>query len=238
MRDPLLVVLAPISDDLRGRRDRSLILVGWAAALRRSELAALEIRDFVFVCEGAVVAIRRSKRDQEGEGEEVAIAFAAEPHAMCGARVASVARRGRARRGKCLSEHRPPRHDRREPLAVGDRRDREGARGGYGASRQFRGALAALGLRDFRCTRRFRRGSDYEAWPLEKRCGYQALHPRRQPLRRERQNNLTRTPQIEEFSNPSKYRVRNGIYDCAVRHSTFRSDALTRPSRAARTDRE
>lgn len=53
--------------------------MGWAAALRRSELAALEVRDFVFEREGAVVAIRRSKRDQEGEGEEVAMPFAAEP---------------------------------------------------------------------------------------------------------------------------------------------------------------
>ncbi len=79
VRDPLLVVLAPIPDDLRGLRDRALILVGWAAALRRSELAALEIRDLVFEREGVVVEIRRSKRDQEGEGEEVAIAFAAEP---------------------------------------------------------------------------------------------------------------------------------------------------------------
>jgi len=79
VRDPLLVVLAPIPDDLRGLRDRALILVGWAAALRRSELAALEIRDFIFERQGVVVRIRRSKRDQEGEGEEVAIAFAAEP---------------------------------------------------------------------------------------------------------------------------------------------------------------
>ena len=79
VRDPLLTVLAPIPGDLRGLRDRAIILVGWAAALRRSELAALEICDFVFEREGAIVAIRRLKRDQEGEGEKVAIAFAAEP---------------------------------------------------------------------------------------------------------------------------------------------------------------
>lgn len=78
LRDPLLVVFAGISDDLRGLRDRALILVVWAVALRRSELAALEICDFVFEREGAVVTIRRSKRDQEGEGEDVTTAFAAE----------------------------------------------------------------------------------------------------------------------------------------------------------------
>ncbi len=78
LRDPLLAVLAPIGTDLRGLRDRALILVGWAAALRRSELAALELRDLDFEREGVVLGICRSKRDQEGEGEEVAVPFAPE----------------------------------------------------------------------------------------------------------------------------------------------------------------
>ncbi len=72
-------MLAPIATDLRGLRDRALILlVGWAAALRRSELAALELRDLHFEREGVVLTIRRSKRDREGGGEEVAVPFAAE----------------------------------------------------------------------------------------------------------------------------------------------------------------
>jgi hypothetical protein len=36
--------LAPIPEDLRGLRDRALILVGFAGALRRSELAAIQMR--------------------------------------------------------------------------------------------------------------------------------------------------------------------------------------------------
>ena len=36
-------LLAPIADDLRGKRDRALILVGFAGALRRSELAAIRV---------------------------------------------------------------------------------------------------------------------------------------------------------------------------------------------------
>jgi hypothetical protein len=35
--EPLRTVLAPIPADPRGRRDRALLLVGWAAALRRSD---------------------------------------------------------------------------------------------------------------------------------------------------------------------------------------------------------
>ena len=63
--------LPPIDTDLRGLRDRALMLVGWAAALRRSELAALEICDLSFEREGVMLAIRRSKRDQEGGGEPI-----------------------------------------------------------------------------------------------------------------------------------------------------------------------
>ena len=36
-------LLAPIPDDLRGLRDRALLLVGFAGALRRSELAAIRV---------------------------------------------------------------------------------------------------------------------------------------------------------------------------------------------------
>jgi hypothetical protein len=36
-------LLAAIPDDLRGKRDRAQLLVGFAGALRRSELAAIRI---------------------------------------------------------------------------------------------------------------------------------------------------------------------------------------------------
>ena len=37
-------LLAPAPDDLRGLRDRALLLVGFAGALRRAELAAIKVR--------------------------------------------------------------------------------------------------------------------------------------------------------------------------------------------------
>jgi site-specific recombinase XerD len=43
--DPLRVVLAQIPGDVRGLRDRALLLIGWAAALRRSKLAGLIMSD-------------------------------------------------------------------------------------------------------------------------------------------------------------------------------------------------
>jgi len=46
--DPLRTAVLAIPPDLRGLRDRALLLVGWAAALRRSELVALEVGDLGF----------------------------------------------------------------------------------------------------------------------------------------------------------------------------------------------
>lgn len=63
-------------DGVKGIRDRALLLVGFAGALRRSELVSLEYRDIEFADQGLVVNIRRSKTDQEGHGRKVAIPYA------------------------------------------------------------------------------------------------------------------------------------------------------------------
>ncbi len=66
-------MLKRIPDTLAGKRDRALLLTGFAAALRRSELVALDIRDIETVDAGVVVTIRRAKTDQEGKGATIAI---------------------------------------------------------------------------------------------------------------------------------------------------------------------
>lgn len=65
--------LDELGDDLRGRRDRAILLVGFAGALRRSELIGLDVDDLEQRTEGTVLAIRRSKTDQRGEGRSVGI---------------------------------------------------------------------------------------------------------------------------------------------------------------------
>jgi integrase len=60
---------------LRPLRDQALLLVGFAAALRRSELVALDVADVAFVLEGLILTLRRAKTDQEGRGAEIAIPF-------------------------------------------------------------------------------------------------------------------------------------------------------------------
>jgi integrase len=62
-------------DDLKAKRDRAIVLLGFAAALRRSEIAALNVEDVRFEKRGLVVTIRRSKTDQEGKGAEIAVPY-------------------------------------------------------------------------------------------------------------------------------------------------------------------
>jgi integrase len=60
-------------DKLIGLRDRALITFGLASAMRRSELCALEVSDLTETPDGYRVQIRRSKTDQEGAGQEIAV---------------------------------------------------------------------------------------------------------------------------------------------------------------------
>jgi len=75
-------MLAALPDRLIGTRDRALLLLGFAGAFRRSELAGLDMDDLVFCPEGLRVTLRRSKTDQEGLGRTVGIPFSIDL-AMC-----------------------------------------------------------------------------------------------------------------------------------------------------------
>lgn len=54
-------------------RNRALLVVGFASALRRSNLAALTIADVEFSPQGLVLRIDREKQDQEGRGRLIGI---------------------------------------------------------------------------------------------------------------------------------------------------------------------
>jgi integrase len=56
-----------------GCRDRAVLLVCFAAALRRSELIALDVDDIAITQAGLTILVRRSKTDQEGQGREIGI---------------------------------------------------------------------------------------------------------------------------------------------------------------------
>ncbi|HEX4770473.1 MAG TPA: site-specific integrase [Bryobacteraceae bacterium] len=77
--DYMKQMLAQVPDTLAGARDRALLLVGFAAALRRSELVALAVDGVQFVPEGMTISIRRSKTDQEQHGQKVAVTLGKTP---------------------------------------------------------------------------------------------------------------------------------------------------------------
>ncbi len=68
-----LLALLPYMKGVKGTRDRALIMLGFAAALRRSELVALEYADLRFVREGLILYICRSKTDQHAAGRKIGI---------------------------------------------------------------------------------------------------------------------------------------------------------------------
>ncbi len=75
LRDDLLLVLDAMGNSLKDLRDRALLLVGFAAALRRSELVALDVADGEYVRRGIVLHLPRSKTDQDGQGHKIAIPY-------------------------------------------------------------------------------------------------------------------------------------------------------------------
>ena len=72
--DVRAMVLA-LPEGLLGLRDRALLLVGFAAALRRSELVGLDVEDLGFEQAGVVLTLRRSKTDQDGQGQVIAVPY-------------------------------------------------------------------------------------------------------------------------------------------------------------------
>lgn len=79
-REILFDVLEAIPDDLRGIRDRALLLTGFAGGFRRSELVGLVAADIADAEEGIVLTIRRSKTDQAGIGRKIGVPFARGRH--------------------------------------------------------------------------------------------------------------------------------------------------------------
>ena len=73
--DILRQILAGIPDDLAGLRDRALLLVGFAGALRRAELAAIRVEHLEASERGLRLTLPHSKGDRTGSGITVAIPY-------------------------------------------------------------------------------------------------------------------------------------------------------------------
>ncbi len=71
--DILVKLIEQTSLSLAGTRDRAILLIGFAGAFRRSELAGIRLHDITEVSKGLKVRLRQSKADPEGRGEIVII---------------------------------------------------------------------------------------------------------------------------------------------------------------------
>lgn len=65
--------VAGLTGSLADLRNRAILLVGFAAALRRSELVALHVCDVIRRRNGVLLHLGRSKTDQEGAGAEIPV---------------------------------------------------------------------------------------------------------------------------------------------------------------------
>ena len=61
--------------DLRKKRDKAIVLIGFSGGFRRSELVSIDHEDLEFVAEGVKIFVKRSKTDQSGEGMTKAIPY-------------------------------------------------------------------------------------------------------------------------------------------------------------------
>lgn len=76
VRDELVAMIQHSPRGLVGLRNRALLLVGFAGALRRSEIAHLRVEDVSFDVRGMILRLGQTKTDQTGENDEVAIPYA------------------------------------------------------------------------------------------------------------------------------------------------------------------
>ena len=68
LRNDLVKMIDALPDTLQGKRDRAILLLGFAGALRRSETVGLNTDDVRFGTDAMTITLRRSKTDQEGKG--------------------------------------------------------------------------------------------------------------------------------------------------------------------------
>lgn len=75
LKEDLTVMLSHAPENLKGCRDKALLILGFCAALRRSELVNVKVEDLDFNTQGLVLTLSRSKTDQRGQGRKIGIPF-------------------------------------------------------------------------------------------------------------------------------------------------------------------
>lgn len=71
--DQLSLMCAKLGSGAMAARDRAMLLLGFASALRRSTLVELDLADLSFEERGVIVRVRFEKQDQDGVGRTIAV---------------------------------------------------------------------------------------------------------------------------------------------------------------------
>lgn len=79
LANDIKAMVSTLPNNTIGLRDRALILIGFAGAFRRSEVAGLTVTDIQSTSEGIKIFLSRSKTDQEGGGRYVGITRGSNP---------------------------------------------------------------------------------------------------------------------------------------------------------------
>lgn len=86
LTDDLKLMLSTLSDDIRGIRDRALLLIGFAGAFRRSELISVDVEHVEFEGEKMFIHLidpktnkYKSKANQDGEEEKKVFSYGKTP---------------------------------------------------------------------------------------------------------------------------------------------------------------
>ena len=75
MADQLAQTVRTLGTDPASIRDKAVLLLGWSAGLRRSEIAGLSWADIKPDPDGLVITLRGSKTDTTGEGQQVGVPY-------------------------------------------------------------------------------------------------------------------------------------------------------------------
>ncbi|KGP78433.1 MULTISPECIES: site-specific integrase [Paenibacillus] len=64
-----------IDNEVKKKRDKAILLIGFMGAFRRSELTGIDLEDVTLVEDGLMIELKKSKTDQLGESENLAIPY-------------------------------------------------------------------------------------------------------------------------------------------------------------------
>jgi integrase len=64
-------IAAKMPDTIRGQRDKTIFLFAVMSAMRRSEIASLNVEDLTFSEKGVLVMLRHSKTDKASKGQQI-----------------------------------------------------------------------------------------------------------------------------------------------------------------------